>query len=430
MDVNSKREHTVIVGASVAGARTAAHLHALGYKGRITLIGDEAHFPPFERPTLSKELLTRDRSIDRCRLPLGTLDARMMLGRIAIALDLANRTITLDDGAHIGFDVLVIATGTVPRLLPVGEPVGGVFALRTADDALALRDSLTSRSRVTIAGAGFIGCEVASSCRHLGAAVNVIEPARHPMASAVGPAAGEYIAQLHRAHGVTMTFDRRVVGVKSSAHLGRLAPGVDDRQVVHDVVDSEGTHIPTDVFIHAVGVQPSVEWLSGTPLDINDGVLCDSRCRAINADRVYAVGDICRWDSALMRGPTRIEHWVNAASQARYVAAQIAGTASDGPYDFMPYFWSRQYGKTFQSLGTLSKSEEVIDYHLSSDDDGRVFTYRDGPHLIGALVVDRPEVVPKYRRLIAESALEMSKSIVPSRRRQDSVAGGRQAHSD
>lgn len=398
MNKSTPRERTVIVGASLAGARAAATLRSGGYAGALTLIGDEPHYPPFDRPSFSKEVLTGERDLDRCRIAVATFDAEFVLGRVAIALDTSAHLILLDDASQIGYDRLIVATGTVPRLLPVGESVQGIFALRTVEDALSLRAEIRAGTRVVIIGAGFIGCEVAASCRKMGADVTVVEELGRPLRNVLGRRAGDTITALHVTNGIKFVFDRKVVGITERADSDAY-----NSRVCEAVLD-DGTKIAADVLVGAIGVVPSTEWLLGSGLDVEDGVLCNEYCEAEDAENIYAIGDVCRWFNPLYQQYARVEHWFNAASQARYIAQRICKPDPGTPYAFVPYFWSRQYDSTFQSIGVATVDERPV-----TDSEGKIeaYEYYRKDDLVGAFLISAPHRLNNYRRDIQKLATQM-----------------------
>ena len=241
----------VIVGASLAGVRAAQALRREGHEGRIVVVGAEEHWPPFDRPPLSKQVLTGAWPPDQARLRVpDPFDAELVLGRHAARLDLDDRTVTLDDGSSVAFDALVVATGAVPRTLPGTEGTPGVHLLRTVDDALALRSALVDGDvrRVAVVGAGFIGCEVASSCRTLGLDVSIIEALDLPLTRVLGPQMGAFGAALQRAHGVDL-------------HLGIGVRAIEGDGRVERLILADGTVVEADVVVVGIGVRPATDWL-------------------------------------------------------------------------------------------------------------------------------------------------------------------------
>ncbi|MCH6163845.1 NAD(P)/FAD-dependent oxidoreductase [Streptomyces marispadix] len=338
----------VVVGASLAGVRATESLRAEGFDGDIVLVGAERHLP-YDRPPLSKQYLTGDWSADR--LPLrprshyDDLGVDLRLGTAAAGADLQAGRLDLADGGEVAFDGLVVATGATARTLPV-EALAGVTVLRTLDDAADLRRSLLRRDggRLVIIGGGFIGLEVAAAARSLGVHVTVVEAADRLLARVADRRAGETMQALHREHGVEFRLGVGVSGVRGS---GR----------VESVHLTDGSTLVADAVVVGIGATPAVEWLAGSGLRLDDGVVCDSGCFA--APRVVAAGDVARWYDTRSGRLIRHEHWTNATEQARRAAANLLN-GPDGalPYVPVPYVWSDQYGLRFQTAGELSDSAE------------------------------------------------------------------------
>jgi NADPH-dependent 2,4-dienoyl-CoA reductase/sulfur reductase-like enzyme len=332
----------VVVGASLAGVRTVEALRRNGFDGRLTLLGDEPHLP-YDRPPLSKEVLRGhvDPAATELRnaQDLHRLGVQLRLGERADHLDLPARQLYTDRGATVGFDELVVATGSVARTLP-GADLPGAHTLRTRDDAIRLRASLTrvERPRVVVVGARFLGGEIAASCRTLGLDVTLLEPGAQLLAG-YGPAISSIYAQLHRDNGVAV-------------HCGRRAVGVVGEERARGVLLDDGDIVPGDVVVLAIGSRPATSWLEGSGVTLDDGIVCDASLRA--AERVHAAGDVARWWSSRYGQLQRVEHWTNAVEQARTVALDIVtGRAA---HDSIPYAWSDQYGSRLQAAGTFASA--------------------------------------------------------------------------
>lgn len=338
-------KQVVIVGAGVAGTSAAETLRETGYDGELTIVGDERH-SPYHRPPLSKKLLTGQ--VHRAGVDLAPrldVDARVLRGTSARRLDMSSRTVALRDGDEdmsVLFDGLVIASGALPREWPGDRVPDGVSLLRTVDDCLAIRQRLGSRPRVAIVGGGFIGAEVAASCRSLGLDVTLIEKSSGPMLSALGEEMARFFAELHRAHGVDLRVD---VGVDSFVGNGR----------VEAVRLTDGSQVPADLVVVGLGVTPATEWLTDSGLHIDDGIICDAAGAVEGGTGVVAAGDVARWWHPLYEQHLRIEHWDHAARQG----AAAARTLLSGPehaerYGEVPYFWSDQYDIKLQTLGVTT----------------------------------------------------------------------------
>jgi NADPH-dependent 2,4-dienoyl-CoA reductase/sulfur reductase-like enzyme len=385
----------VIAGASLAGLRAAEAARKAGYPGKIRLIGAEEHLP-YNRPPLSKEFLCEDPPPDPVFRTLPALREQLAidlrLGCRAVGLDARRRVLHCDDG-ELPYSALVIATGAQPRDLP-GTPAPGtegVRTLRSLDDARYVREALAAGARTVVIGAGFIGAEVASAARKRGLPVTMVEAAPVPLGRSVGALLGTLLAELHRRAGTDL-------------RLGAGVRRIEGNGAVDGVLLDSGERIPADLVVIGIGAAPCTGWLqgSGVELDPRDGgVLCDASLAA-SAPGVYAAGDVCSWASDLFGRRLRLEHWTSAAEQG----AAAGRNAADGGarrYDTVPYFWSDWYGSRIQFAGEPGGAEpEVIG---GGWQDGKLLAlYRRGDELAGALTVNRPALIMKLRRLIAERA--------------------------
>ena len=382
----------VVVGGSLAGVRAVQALRREGFAGRVVLVGAETHWPPFDRPPLSKQVLTGAWEPDKARLRLpDVIDAELVLGRRATGLDLSTSTVALDDGSSVSFDGLVIATGATPITLPGTDHLAGVHVLRSIDDCLALRGDLETARRVAVVGAGVIGCEVASSCRSLGLEVTVVEALDVPLTRVLGPDMGRVAVALHESHGVVLRLDTRVVAIEGDGAVERLQL-------------SDGPVLEADVVVVGVGVRPATSWLEGSGLTVEDGVVCDEACVAVGSDgRVVAAGDVARWFHPLYGRSMRVEHWTNASDQAAHAAkALVHGADAAGPFSAVPYFWSDQHGTKFQLVGTSGPGDDVSVVEGAVEDGKFVATFgRDGV-VVGALCVNWPARTVPWRKAVEE----------------------------
>lgn len=382
----------VVVGASLAGVRTAEALRRHGFDETLVLVGAESHYPPFDRPPLSKEVLAGKWEPERGRLRIGTdVGADLLLGRRAVALDLERRRLTLDGGDEVGFDGLVLATGCSPRRVG-GESASmqGVHVLRTIDDCLALRTELDRSPRVVVVGAGFIGSEVAATCRGRGLDVTIVEALPLPLLPVLGPEMGEVMAGLHRDHGTKL-------------RLGLGVARFEGRERVEEVVLSDGSRVAADVVVIGVGVAPETAWLDGSGLLLDNGVVCDERCAAVGASRVVAAGDVARWFNPLFGRLMRVEHWTNAVEQADVAARRlVAGADGTPPFAPAPYFWSDQYDAKVQFVGTTGPEMSVVE----GDVEQRKFVaaFGEAGRTVGVLCFSWPARLARYRRLVAAGA--------------------------
>ncbi|GAA5190374.1 FAD-dependent oxidoreductase [Rugosimonospora acidiphila] len=374
----------VVVGASLAGLRAAETLRRQGFDGTVTLVGDEAH-PPYDRPPLSKGFAGGTVGREQIHLRQSAeLSATWLLGRRAVGLDTGRREVRLDGGETLGYDGLVVATGATPRRLPgLPEHLPGLHLLRTVDDALALRDELRPGARVVIVGGGFIGAELASTCRDLGLPVTVVTPLPL-MVSALGPLSSA-AAKRARRHGVDLI-------------EGIAVTGVDADERVRGVRLADGGVIPADVVVVAVGVVPATDWLAGSGVELENGVVCDETLAVRGVDDVVAAGDVARWPHpALGGGLLRLEHWTNAAEQAAAAAGRLL--RGSGPrFAPVPSFWSDQFGVRLQGIGLPGLADEATVVDGDASGEHFVAEYRRGGELIGALCAGTVKPLLPYRR--------------------------------
>ena len=391
--------HVVIIGASLAGTRTAQNLRTLGHTGSITLIGSESELP-YDRPPLSKDLLKSDWSEDavesyRLLTPaeLEGLDLDLRLGLTATGLDTDGRRVSLADGTEISYDVLVIATGATARPSP-WQPPSGVLQLRTLDDSRRIASSLTAGERVVVVGGGFIGTEIAAAAIGFGCQVTVVDPVPEPMTRIVGAEIASSLVDLHRENGAETRFGVGVVDIRGEA--GDLIVVLDD-----------GTELAASVAVVGIGSIPATDWLAGSGLTLENGVVTDGGLRAVGAEDVYAIGDVARWPHA-GRGLIRAEHWTNASDQARFVAAAIAQGA-DGEFTSTDYVWSDQYDWKIHTVGFRDPAgTSVIVGDLALD--GRVAVVHadaDG-QACGAVTVNWVRALNQIRRLLMSGGTAQS----------------------
>jgi 3-phenylpropionate/trans-cinnamate dioxygenase ferredoxin reductase subunit len=378
-----------IVGASLAGLNAARTLREEGFDGRLTVIGDEPHMP-YDRPPLSKQVLVGDWPLERTALDLdeAALAVDWRLGCRAVGLDLHERAIELDDGRREPFDGLVIATGATPRR-PFGSTLPGTHVLRTLDDAAALGAELRGGAeRVAIIGGGFIGAEVAAACRRMGLEVTLIEALPMPLTRLLGDDVGAVLADLHRERGVDVR-----VGVTVTSMVGRSR--------VERLHLSDGTDLAADVVVVAIGVTPATEWLAGSDLTIDNGVVLDATCLA--APGVVAAGDIARWPNPLFGDARRIEHWENAIKQSEHAARRLlAGDGAAGriPFSPVPWVWSDQYEYKFQVVGSPVPHDEVRVVEGTTESRRFLALYRRGDRLVAAMGVGRARHILRLRKLL------------------------------
>lgn len=392
----------VVVGAGMAGLRAAESLRAAGVDGPIVMVGAEP-WPPYNRPPISKQGLADGAGIEQLRLRVrrSAADLEWRLGAAVVQADLAAHELTLGDGATLAFDGLVVASGVRPRRLDVAGPTRGRHLLRTLDDATALRPQLRPGARVLVVGAGFIGCEAASTARGLGCEVTCVAVDPLPMLRPLGALLGTELLRRHEDDGVRF---RLSTGVE--AFTG------DDR--VTGAVLTDGSTVEADVVVEALGSSSDQPWLG--PLGDGDGVLTDDAMRVLGPDgrpvgAVVAAGDVARYPNARFDDvPRRVEHWSNATDTGRRAGAALAadlGAAPPPPSPWapLPSFWSDQAGVTVQSFGLPGLADEqgvrVVEGGPGGD---LVVAYHRGDDLVGAVGIGHLPTVLALRDRIGAGA--------------------------
>ncbi|MFJ9821806.1 NAD(P)/FAD-dependent oxidoreductase [Streptomyces sp. NPDC101151] len=375
-----------VVGASLAGLSAARSLRKRGYDGRLVVIGDEPH-RPYDRPPLSKEFLSgamgeADLALERDD---EELRAEWVLGVRATGLDRHERAIRLADGREIRADGVVIATGAAARTLPGTEGLAGVHALRTLDDARALRDELARGGRLVVIGGGFIGAEVAATAHVLGLDVTVIEAAPTPLAGPLGEAMGSVVSALHADHGVRLLCG---VGVK----------GLGGEHRVDSVLLEDGRSVPADTVVVGVGALPCVDWLQGSGVVLDNGVKCGADGRTGLAG-VVAVGDCANWYDPRTGFHRRVEHWTGALERPdAAVATLLAHGATEPGVPRPPYFWSDQYGVKIQFVGHAAGADSVTVEEGATGDRSFLAVYRRAGRPVAVLGMNQPRLFTRWRK--------------------------------
>jgi NAD(P)H-nitrite reductase large subunit len=365
-------EDVLIVGASAGGLAVAEALRRKGYRGRLTVVGAERH-PPYDRPPLSKQVLAGAWQADKTHLRppdvLAGLDAEFVLGDPAIGLDAAAREVRTAAGRVLRARAVVLATGLTAVRLPGQDDLTGVHVLRTLDDALALRRSLTTVDKLVVVGEGVLGAEIAATARTLGLDVTLAGLGPAVMADQLGDLVGGRLTLLHAGRGVRL-------------RLGVAAQALTDEDGrVTGVHLASGEWLPAGAVVVAVGARPDLGWLVGSGLTLGDGVACDSRCRA--AEGVYAVGDLASWHHEGLGRRLRLENRTNAVEQAQTVAANVLG--ENLPYVPIPYFWTDQYDVKIQAHGVLTRDAQVDVIEGAPEENRFVARYSAGGQVTGVL---------------------------------------------
>ena len=381
----------IIVGASMGGLRAAEALRRFGYAGPITVIGEERH-APYNRPPLSKEVLAAEVSHEAVAFPQreSTADVNWVLHTRVESADLEHGTVTDSNGETHSYGTLIIATGLRPKRLEVtnGE-LTGRHAVRTLDDAIALRKDLKAGARVVVLGAGFIGCEVAATARKLGCEVTVVAPGSHPITRPLGVELAKELQRRHEAMGVKFVMKTAVTELVGTTSI-------------EGVLLDTGDVIFCDVLVEAIGSYPNTEWLEGNDLDLSNGVLTDNDMRAVRASgeawpNVFAIGDVARFANPLFdETPRRVEHWNIPTDTAKRVAQVFTGQA-EGPFAPIPSFWSDQYDMHILAYGLLALADEVK--LIAGEIEGEcVFGYYREGKMVGVCGIGMRTTVMGYRK--------------------------------
>jgi 3-phenylpropionate/trans-cinnamate dioxygenase ferredoxin reductase subunit len=383
-------DHIAVVGASLAGLRTAEALRREGYRGRLTVIGAENELP-YDRPPLSKQFLVDDWDDEKLALSrngVEELDADWRIGQAAVSLDASSLVLTLASGACVEeAGAIVLATGGRARHLPFGQELEGVFELRELAEARALREALRTSSRVVVVGAGFIGMEVAASCRRKGLEVTVVDPLQAPLIRGLGERLGERVAARHREEGIVF-------------HLGVGVEAFEGESRVEGVRLSSGLTLPADIVVVGVGAAPATEWLAGAGLEIDNGVCCDSN-GFTGREGVYALGDCARWQNRHYPERPRFEHWTSAVEQSDVVARRILrGEVED--FAPIPYVWTDQFGLRIAVVGEIREGDEMQLCHGKLDEDRFLALFGREGRLVAAAGFNRPRQLNACRKKIAE----------------------------
>jgi 3-phenylpropionate/trans-cinnamate dioxygenase ferredoxin reductase subunit len=329
----------MIVGAGLAGGKAAQTLREDGFDGDVVLLGQEPE-RPYERPPLSKGLLLgtaeRETAFVHEAGWYAEHDVDLRTGVGVAAIDRTARQVELADGQRIGYDALLLATGSTPRPLDVpGAYLDGVLQLRTLPDSDRIAAALVDGAHLVMVGAGWIGLEVAAAARQRGATVTVVERSELPLLRVLGPDIAQVFVDLHRDHGVTFRFGAAVEEFRGDGRVSAV--------LLHD-----GTELPADAVVVGVGVHPNVSLAEAAGLAVDDGVVVDQALRSSDT-RIYAAGDVANAYHPLYGTHLRVEHWATALHSGPAAARSMLG--ADVVYDRLPYFYTDQYDLGMEYTG-------------------------------------------------------------------------------
>jgi 3-phenylpropionate/trans-cinnamate dioxygenase ferredoxin reductase subunit len=380
----------IIAGAGHGGAQTAIALRQAGFEGSIAMIGDEPH-NPYERPPLSKEYLSGDKSFDRMAMRPEAFwterNINILTGTRVSRVDSMGNMITLSDDRQLAYDKLVWATGGAPRMLDCpGSHARNVFTLRQKRDADAIRNALPEAENINIIGGGYIGLEVAAVAAKAGKSVNIIELQDRLLSRVSGQHIADYFRQYHENHGVTFR-----MSTKAEKFV------INDDGNATSIILEDGTSLPTDMVVFGIGIIPETGPLLAEGAMGGNGVDVDDMCRT-NLPDIYAIGDCANHANRYANGAhVRLESVQNAHDQAKTVAGHICG--QDQPYNVVPWFWSNQYDIKLQTIGfSLGYDEEIC----RGDPDSNSFSviYRLDGKVIAVDCVNRTKDYVQGKKLI------------------------------
>ena len=387
------KDHTVvIVGAGLAGAKAAETLREEGFPGRVVLIGEETE-RPYERPPLSKGLLLGSAERDTVYVhPEGWYaehDIDLRTGTRVVDVDRSARQVRLADGERIGYDKLLLATGSSPRRLDVpGADLDGVLYLRALTDSDRIGGALTDGARIVVVGGGWIGLEIAAAARQRGAHVTVVEAAELPLLRVLGPQVAQLFADLHRRHGVVFHVNSGVREIRG------------DRRVT-SVVLTDGTELPADAVVVGVGVQPNVDLAERAGLQVDNGIVVDASLRTSDPD-IYAAGDVANAYHPLLERRVRVEHWANALDGGPAAARAILGQQVS--YDRLPYFYTDQYELGMEYVGHVEPDGyDTVVFRgdpTAGDNPEFIAFWLSGDRVLAGMNVNVWDVVDQIRPLV------------------------------
>lgn len=382
-------QRAVVVGASHAGVQLAASLRSEGWVGEIVLVGDESVLP-YQRPPLSKAYLSGKSALDQIAIRSAEFYAKqgiVLRDSSVEEIDRSAGALRLSTGEALRYDRLALCTGARPRRLAVsGAGLREVYYLRTAADVELIRDAATPGRRAVIVGGGYIGLETAASLTALGLDVVVLEAAGRVLERVTAPDVSAFFTRIHRGEGVDI-------------RTGAVVEALVGDGTVSGVVLAGGEVVPADLVIVGIGVEPNTELAAAAGLDVDDGVLIDSRSRTSDPE-VVAAGDCTRQDVARYGRPVRLESVPSAGEQAKVAAATVCGKSKE--VSSLPWFWSEQYDLKLQIAGLNTGYDEVVlSGDPSQDRNFSCFYLRQG-ELIAADCVNRPRDFMFSKRTIAE----------------------------
>jgi NADPH-dependent 2,4-dienoyl-CoA reductase/sulfur reductase-like enzyme len=361
----------VIIGAGQAAGRAIEAMRTQGYKGPITLIGEEPELP-YERPALSKEVLVNGciDSVVYIHNAAWYIEHKvtLILGISVTSINPANKIVECSNQQIISYQKLLITTGSKMRELNLpGAPSNKTHYLRTLQDAKSLLSAFDQAKSILVIGGGFIGLEVAASARKRGIRVSLVETGKGLMGRAIPKIASDVIAQKHRDEHVDIYLENTPVHVRDNSGDNNTSP--------IQVTLRDGTEINVDFIVVGIGVLPNVAIAEQAGLVINNGILTDSTCRTSDPD-IYAAGDCANQYNNFLGEHIRLESWQNAQNQAIFAAQSMCGLEIE--YAATPWFWSDQYDLNIQVAGHANDWKKPVLRGDPKKDGFMMFSMKNG----------------------------------------------------
>lgn len=386
-------DRVIVVGGGVAAQRCAWRLRKLGFAGAVTVVSAESQ-PAYDRTALSKDLLRGDARADQLLLrtveDYDDMGIDLLVGTRAAALDPAGSRVLLASGRELPYDRVVVCTGGVP-VLPRALVHPRAHVVRDIADAERLRAELLGARRLAVIGGGVLGGEVAAAAATMGVEAMLIEAFPEPMAGVLGREVGARIRALHEAHGVRVLTGSAVAGIRGDgAEL--------------EVELAGGPAVQVDAVVVAVGMRPAVEWLAGSGIRLDDGIVTDAFCRT-SLPNVLAAGDCARWHHQPYGTHLRVEHWDTACRHGEAAAAAAIGAGD--PFSPVPFWWTDVHGVKLQFAGRCAGWERV-DVEDGASPHTFSARYRRAGELLAVVAIDQPRVVAEGRRHLESHLKERS----------------------
>ena len=389
-------DNIVIIGAGQAAGQCVATLKKLGCPSKIILIGDESH-PPYQRPPLSKSFLEGKVGLERVYMKnkdfYGENEVEFYSNTLVDEIDREKKKVRTSCGKVIGFEKLVIATGSRARELEIeGKQLGNVYYLRTIDDVEKIKKQMRARQNLSIIGAGYIGLEVAAVASELGMNVSIFEMAERSMSRTVDKKISEHFEDLHKNNGVNFYFQSNIEKLQGKTFIDGVK--LDD-----------GNLIPTDILIIGIGIIPNQELAQNAGLDCNNGILVNDK--GMTSDQsIFACGDCTNHPNKFLGKNIRLESVQNALEQSKVVAANLMGQEEN--YEVIPWFWSDQYNQKLQIVGIPEEYDEVV--KRESLEGFSLFYLRNGT-IISVTTVNNPKEFLLSKKLV-EKKVKISSDIL------------------